>query len=75
MGQSWAAWYNNWLLIKLTPKGIIFSFLFFSYDGAAADYRVFNVAEPERHTFLQSIPEVALVAASFMMLTNFLGHS
>ena len=26
----WAAQYNTWLLIKLTPKGIVFSFLFFS---------------------------------------------
>ncbi len=24
----WAARYNTWLLIKLTPKGIVFSFLF-----------------------------------------------
>ncbi len=28
--STWAAWYNTWLLIKLTPKGIIFSFLFWS---------------------------------------------
>ncbi len=27
---SWAARYNTWLLIKLTPKGVVFSFLFFS---------------------------------------------
>ena len=27
-GGTWAAWYNTWLLIKLTPKGVIFSFLF-----------------------------------------------
>jgi len=27
----WAAQYNTWLLIKLTPKGIVFSFLFFSF--------------------------------------------
>ena len=25
---AWAARYNTWLLIKLTPKGIVFSFLF-----------------------------------------------
>ena len=24
----WAARYNTWLLIKLTPKGVVFSFLF-----------------------------------------------
>ena len=24
----WAAQYNTWLLIKLTPKGVVFSFLF-----------------------------------------------
>jgi len=27
----WAARYNTWLLIKLTPKGVVFSFLFFFY--------------------------------------------
>ncbi len=27
---TWAARYNTWLLIKLTPKGVVFSFLFFS---------------------------------------------
>jgi len=25
---TWAAQYNTWLCIKLTPKGIVFSFLF-----------------------------------------------
>jgi len=28
--DPWAARYNTWLLIKLTPKGVVFSFLFFS---------------------------------------------
>jgi hypothetical protein len=27
---TWAAWYNTWLLIKLTAQGVVFSFLFFS---------------------------------------------
>ncbi len=27
--RVWAARYNTWLLIKLTPKGLVFSFLFF----------------------------------------------
>ena len=26
----WAAWYNTWLLVKLTPTGVAFSFLLFS---------------------------------------------
>jgi len=26
---SWAARYNTWLLIEVTPKGIVFAFLFF----------------------------------------------
>ena len=26
---AWAAWYNTGLLIKLTPKGVVFSLLFF----------------------------------------------
>jgi len=25
--QTWAARYNTWLLMKLTPKGVVFSFL------------------------------------------------
>jgi len=25
---TWAARYNTWLFVKLTPKGIVFSFLF-----------------------------------------------
>ncbi len=29
---SWAAQCNAWLLIKLTPKGIVFSFLFFFFS-------------------------------------------
>ena len=24
---TWAAWYNTWLLIKLTAQGVVFSFL------------------------------------------------
>ena len=27
---SWAALYNTWLLIKLTPKDVVFSFLFWN---------------------------------------------
>ncbi len=26
--SAWTAWYNTWLLVELTPKGIVFSFLF-----------------------------------------------
>ena len=26
---TWAAWYNTWLLIQLTTKGVVFSFLLF----------------------------------------------
>ncbi len=29
--SSWAAWYNTRLLIESTPKGVVFSFLFFSF--------------------------------------------
>ena len=29
--MGWAARYNTWLFIKLTPKGVVFSFLFFSF--------------------------------------------
>ncbi len=27
LADRWAARYNTWLLIKLTPKGVVFSFL------------------------------------------------
>ncbi len=30
----WAARYNTWLLIKLTPKGVVFSFFSFSTEPA-----------------------------------------
>jgi len=29
--KAWAAWYNTWLLIKLTPKGAVFPFLSFPF--------------------------------------------
>jgi len=29
--RTWAAGYDTWLLLKLTPKGTVFSVLFFSY--------------------------------------------
>jgi hypothetical protein len=29
--SSWAARYNTWLLIKLTPKGVVFYFIVFSF--------------------------------------------
>ncbi len=28
---AWAARYNTWLLIELTPKGVVFSFVLFSF--------------------------------------------
>ena len=30
--SPWAARYNTWLLIKLTPKGVVFSFLFYACE-------------------------------------------
>ena len=38
----WAARYNTWLLIKLTPKGIVFSFLFLFYATAQASHTLWN---------------------------------
>ena len=32
--QTWAAWHNTWRLIKLTPKGVVFSFLFSHLQAA-----------------------------------------
>ena len=34
--NPWAARYNTWLLIKLTPKGVVFSFFSFQPACAAA---------------------------------------
>ncbi len=31
--ETWAARYNTGLLIKLTPNGVVFSFLFFSDEA------------------------------------------
>ncbi len=34
--STWAARYNPWVLIKLTPKGAVFSFIFFSKQCSAS---------------------------------------
>ncbi len=34
---TWAALYNTWLLIKMTPKGVVFSFLVFSKPAMGLD--------------------------------------
>ncbi len=30
---TWVAWYITWLFIELMPKGVVFSFLFFSLSS------------------------------------------
>ena len=30
--NPWAARYNTWLFIKLTPKGVVFSFFFLFFS-------------------------------------------
>ena len=40
--RVWAARYNTWLLIKLSPKGVVFSFLFFSSQSAYRDQVVWR---------------------------------
>ncbi len=35
-GRFWAAQYNTWLLIELTPKGVVFSFLFYRWHVSNA---------------------------------------
>ena len=39
---AWTAWYDTWLLNKLTPKGIVFSFL--SEDLQLIDGRMQRVS-------------------------------
>ncbi len=51
--QTWAAWYITWLLIKLTPRGVVFSFLF-SCEQAA-------MLCPEGSTCLQPISALPLL--------------
>ncbi len=34
---TWAARYNTWLLMKMTPKGVVFSFLFYAGAGSFGD--------------------------------------
>ena len=41
----WAAQYNTWLLIKLMPKGIVFSFLFLSFSTWATQSTVLQHLE------------------------------
>ena len=45
---TWAARYNTWLFIKLTPKGVVFSFLFFSMPWSKAGI-VWHAAAPCPH--------------------------
>ena len=37
---TWAAQYNPWLIIKLTPKGVVFSFLFSQAALAVAEQQL-----------------------------------
>jgi len=37
--RTWAARYNTWFLIKLTPKGVVFSFLLSAAYQACASLR------------------------------------
>ena len=34
--HDWAAWYSTRLLVNLTPKGVVFSFLFFLHHHVRA---------------------------------------
>jgi len=44
--EYWAARYNTWLLIKLTPKGVLFSFLSLRWYATAKQPRLFTVLLP-----------------------------
>ncbi len=41
--DTWAARYNTWILIKLTPKGVVFSFLFDAFAQHSASLVVRNL--------------------------------
>ncbi len=40
--SPWVAWYGTWLLIKLTPKGVVFSFLSFLTVGQQDVHRMLD---------------------------------
>ncbi len=61
MGLTWAAWYNTWLLIKLMPKGVLSSFLSFTW------------AWPQDGTRDSQIELLSLWALSDLTITK-LGH-
>ena len=71
--KPWAAWFNTWLLAKLTPKGVVFSFffccsyiilclyyviLFLYYVISLFSFHVTNSAEKQGQAHL--LPELAL---------------
>ena len=51
MLHPWTALYNTWLLIKLTPKGVVFSFLVLSaasnFDLGAVPAYVAQIPVPD----------------------------
>ena len=60
-GNYWAARYNTWLFIELTPKGIVFFFLFswqLLLDDAHVQCHVIQSAMSplRRYTFIKCIP-------------------
>ncbi len=60
--SPWAAWYSTWLLIKLTPKGIVFSFRSFP----------FLFLLPQRHT---ATCRIAMVPISKVTLSVAVQHN
>ncbi len=54
MYSHWAARNNTWLLIKLTPKGVLFSFLFYIFTHGQK-----HRAELEPYREWQALPGTA----------------
>jgi len=50
MNESWTARYNTWLLIELTPKGVVFSFSFLTWTNSVrCSFATFGLLHKSQH--------------------------
>jgi len=47
MKTTWAAWYNPWLLIKLTPQGVVLSCLMKTHVNMACQQSITMLTSSE----------------------------
>ncbi len=65
---TWAAWYNTWLLNKLTPKGVVLSFLCLFFADCQEVVSAAQVTPKPATSFDANILSVAPTAPRFSYL-------